>query len=133
MMTIAAYVHSILPILQVCRSKEEIGTKSQKSKNLNERNQKRRSQRTERGIPARETSWDTTLSHGNHLAERASERARSNVVLHDIPSYYTKFFGFDGAKKSREKSRSTRHLKTRPTTFFGRTADHANNCVLHDI
>ena len=66
-------------------------------------------------------------------AERASERARGNVVLHDIPSYYTEFFGFDGAKKSREKSRSTRHLKTRPTTFFGRTADHANNCVLHDI
>ena len=56
MMTFAAYVHSISPILQVCLSKERIGTKLQGLTNLIERNPKAEAKRTndarKRGIQA---------------------------------------------------------------------------------
>ena len=55
-------------------------------------------------------------------SQREREKGRGNVVLHDIPSYSTTFFGFDGGKKTREKCRSPRLSSPRPTEFFGRDA-----------
>ena len=118
MMTIAAYVHSISPILQVCLSKEEIGTKSQESKNLNERNQTSKQEMRARAtrsknvvphdIPVKRNPWSTKQT-------KNTQETPILVVLHDFPRCPTTFrrqtHGVERRSPTREQCRSTRHFQ----------------------
>ena len=123
-MILAAYIHLILLILQVCLSKDEEGTKLQEKGNLVERNQKLKPNEEPthaRNVPGAQNVVGHDIVPRKFSSNVRGRRPRGMSFHTTFPDVLHGNFRIWRERAKSEQCRSTRHLKTFPTTFFGQT------------
>ena len=123
-MILAAYIHLILLILQVCLSKDEEGTKLQEKGNLVERNQKLKPNEEPthaRNVPGAQNVVGHDIVPRKFSSNARGRRPRGMSFHTTFPDVLHGNFRIWRERAKSEQCRSTRHLKTFPTTFFGQT------------